>query len=141
VTGFERATVALIYNLYYSRSIYSSGKPIGNTGFTVATYNESNVLKVQRYFKVRELTKSSIDISLEEGNRYRVYNSSPIAKHGCTIETEERQREKIEIENLDSSRAEGLAAKYRFTAESYSYDTVVIRDDEHGKRYTYKITG
>ena len=141
MTGFERAAVALIYNLYYSRSIYSSGKPIGNTGCIVETYDESNVLKVRRYFKVRELTKSSIDITLDEGNRYDVFNATAIVKHGCTIETEERRHEKIEIENLDSSRAEGIASKYRFTAESYSYDTVRIRDEEHGKTYTYKITG
>lgn len=139
MTGFERAAVALIYNLYHSRKAHK--EPIVNRFFTIATYNDNQELKVERIFKVRTVSGTSFDLVWEERNKYRVYNSTHITKDSTIILTEERPYERLEIERLDSTRAEGIAAKYYFTLEPYSYDTVKAYDKEHNRTYTYKITG
>jgi hypothetical protein len=140
MTGFERASLALIYNLYYSWKVHSSGKPVANLRFEVETYDEDGKFRKKRYFVVRELSTTRIDIALEEGNRYRVYNDKPIVKHSTVILTEERPSEKVEVDALNSSYVTGIGSGYRFTVEEYAYDQVKIRDEEHRKSYKYKIS-
>ncbi|MBW7955954.1 hypothetical protein H3C66_04440 [Patescibacteria group bacterium] len=139
MTGFERASLALIYNIYYSWKVHSSQKPITNKTFVVETYDEDNQLRKKRYFAVREISTERLDIYLDEGNRYNVKNSAPIIKHGTVMMTEERPAEKLDIHALDSSYVTGVGSGYRFTIKEYGSDTVHIEDEEHRHLYKYKI--
>jgi hypothetical protein len=141
MTGFERAAIALIYNLYYGEGIHSSGKQIAGKRYTVETYDDENALKKKRYFKVRLLSKFDIDIELEEDSRHKVYNTGSISKGQATIQTEDRPHEKIEIECLESSYTKGRDGRYEFRITHWSSDQVRIRDDEYNKNYTYRICG
>lgn len=139
MTGFERASLALIYNLYYSQKVHM-GKPVINQRFVVETYDEDGKFRMKRYFVVCEVSTVRIDLASEEGNKYRIYNDKPIIKHETVILTEERPAEKVEVEALNSSYVNGLGAGYRFTIEEYGYDRVRIRDEEHRRTYNYKIS-
>lgn len=140
MTGFERASLALIYNLYYSWKTHSSKKPVLNKSFTVETYDEENRLRKKRYFAVREVSTEKIDLYLDEGNRYHVKNSAPLIKHGTVMVTEERPTQQVEIYALDSSYVTGLGAGYRFVIQEYGFDTVHIHDEEHRTLYKYRIS-
>lgn len=140
MTGFERASLALIYNLYYSWKTYSTGQAIRNKRFVVETFDEDNNFKRKRYFVVRELSAQAWDIALDEGYRYRAYNSAPIIKHASVLMTEERPNEKIDVDPMNSSYVTGMGAGYRFTMEEYGFDRVKTRDEEHRKTYNYKIS-
>lgn len=140
MTGFERSSLALIYNLYYTWKTHSTGKPISNVRFVVETYDEDNKFRKKRYFIVREISTTRIDIASEEGNRYRVYNDKPLIKHATVILTEERPNEKVEVDALNSSNVTGMGAGYRFTIEEYGFDSVKIRDEEHRRTFNYKIS-
>lgn len=139
MTGFEPASLALIYNLYYSQQVHT-GKAVLNQRFVVETYDEEGKFRMKRYFVVREVSTVRIDLASEEGNKYRIYNDKTMNKHEAMILTEERPNEKIDVEAMNSSYVNGLGAGYRFTIEEYGYDRVKIRDEEHRKTYDYKIS-
>jgi len=140
MTSFERASVALIYNLYFSRKAYT-GEAIKTHRYTVETYDEDYNLLKRRYFNVREVSPASIDLEWEEGYRYRVFNTKIRDKHTFAISTQEREKETIEIDRMDSAYVYGMAASSRFTMEHQSTDSVKIHDEENNKTYRYRIIG
>ena len=139
MTGFERASLALIYNLYFRQEAHK-GKPIIEKRFVIETFDEDGKMRMKRYFVVREVSTRKWDLALEQDNRYKVYSEGPLNKHGGTLMTEERPSEKIEVESMNATYVNGLGAGYRFVIEDYGYDQVKIRDEEHRKNYRYKIS-
>jgi len=139
MTGFERASLALIYNIYFTNKVHSTKKSFVDKRFVVETYDEDNKFRKKRYFVIREISTTKIDVALDEGNKYRVYNDRAINNHATLILTEERPNEKVEVDPMDSKYVTGVGAGYRFIMEEYASDEVKITDDEHRKSFKYKI--
>lgn len=140
MTGFERASLALVYHVYYTHKVHSSGKKVTNKSFLVETYDDGDNLRKSRYFAIREVCTEKIEIYLDEGSRHVVKNSAPIIKHGTVLYSEEKSQT-IEVDALDSSYVTGKSSGYRFNVQEYGPTIVRIEDDQYrGEVFKYKIS-
>lgn len=139
MNGFERASLALVYHVYYMHKVHSTGKSIENKSFLVETYDDGDNLRKSRYFAIRRISTETIEIYLDEGGRHLVKNTAPIIKHGTVLFSEEKSRQ-IEIDALDSSYVTGKGDGYRFIMQEYGPTTIRVEDDQYkGSVFKYKI--